>query len=84
MNTQHNIHREAFETFAEVAAPRRPLTRSDLELQILSFAVRAENPQPERSFKGTAPHAAYFVEVYVARPVSRVPGRSPAMGDLLA
>jgi hypothetical protein len=84
MNTEHNTHREAFESFAEVAAPRRPLTRSDLELQRLSLAERGKSLQSERSFRGTAPHAAYFIEVYVARPVSRVPGCSSAMGDPLA
>ena len=84
MNTQHNTHTETFERFAQVAAQRRALTRSDLELKTLSFAERAESPRSERSFRGTAPRATYFVEVYVARPVSRVPGRSAAMGDLLA
>ena len=83
MNTEHNRYLEGFEAFTELVAPRRPLPRSDLELRVLSSAVRANGPQLGRSFQGTAPHAAYFVEVYVARPVSRVPGRSPAMEDHL-
>lgn len=84
MNTQLNTQREAFECFAPVTVERRPLTCTDLELQLRPFAVRAARPHSELLQQGTAPRAPYFVEVYVARPVSRVPGRSAAIGDNLA
>lgn len=83
MNTQSNTQREAFERFAQVTVQRRRLTRSHLELQILPFAVRATSPQLELPHSGTAPRASYFVEVYVARPVSRVPGGTSARVDPL-
>jgi hypothetical protein len=82
MNTERLNRLQTFTKFAQVAAPRQRLTHRDLELPILPCAMRATSPQPEHPQRGTAPRATYFVEVYAARPVSRVPGCS-ATEDLV-
>ena len=83
MNTQFNTQQRAQECFVPVRVERRPLTCADWELQLRPFAVQAESPHSELPQQGTTPRAPYFVEVYVARPVSRVPGGWVANADTL-
>jgi hypothetical protein len=83
VNTQLNTQQRAHECFVPVRAERRPLTCADWELQLRPFAVQAESRHSELLQPGTAPRAPYFVEVYVARPVSRVPRGWVANGDTL-
>jgi len=83
VNTQFNYQREARECFVPVRVERRPLTCAGWELQLRPFAVLAERQHSELPQQGTAPRAPYFVEVYVARPVTRVPGGWVANRDTL-
>jgi hypothetical protein len=83
VNTQFNAQQRAQQCFVPVRVERRPLTCADWELQLRPFAVQDENLHSEPPQQGTAPRAPYFVEVYVARPVSRVPGGWVANHDTL-